>query len=317
MLAGEAPFRGQTAFEVALQHVQTQPKLLEEIRKDLPPTLCAIVHKMMAKRPDDRYQTCRDLIRDLARVREGISGAPAGQSALMLATGEEMPNPSIPTAVMHLTRKPRYWLPWLVAASLLLSAGTGAAIAWVRLKKQSSSPESAIAASDSSAVDALFSKQKHEQFLKDAVDQYADPGSDQTKIRNGLNHCVELGLLYLDQWRLEEADVLFTRLMQSSVDQYVTFGKLGHAITLGLQNKPAESNKAFLDLTKDKRFTKFQPRRAFFFLDNPQLAQWTARALDYNYKNAEKDFPQELNPLRTPITGGGRRGAIDKSAGKK
>ena len=48
MLAGQAPFRGDNAFEVALQHVQTQAKRLEEIRDDLPPALCAIVFKMKA-----------------------------------------------------------------------------------------------------------------------------------------------------------------------------------------------------------------------------------------------------------------------------
>jgi hypothetical protein len=228
-----------------------------------------------------------------------------------------MSNPSIPTAVSPQLRKSWHWLPLLVAASLLLSAGAGAAVAWIRLKKLPISPEPPVAVADSSAVDALFSKQKHEQFLKDAVDQYADPGSDATKIRNGRNHCVELGLLYLDQWRLEEADALFTRLMQSSVDEYVTLGKLGHAIALALQNKPTESNKVFQELLKDKRYLKNQPRRAWFFFENPQLAQWTARALDYNFANAAKDFPNDLTPLRTPIVGGARRGASDKSSGKK
>src|SRR5580700_3361063 len=57
MLVGEPPFKGQTPFEVALQHVQNAPQPLLEIRSDLPPELCAVVHKMMAKKPEDRYQT--------------------------------------------------------------------------------------------------------------------------------------------------------------------------------------------------------------------------------------------------------------------
>jgi hypothetical protein len=228
-----------------------------------------------------------------------------------------MSNPSIPTAVSPQLRKSWHWLPLLVAASLLVSAGAGAAVAWIRLKKQPISPEPPVAVADSSAVDALFSKQRHEQFLKDAVDLYADPGSDQTKIRNGLNHCVELGLLYLDQWRLEEADVLFTRLAPSPVEQYATFGMLGHAIVLGLQNKTTESNQAFMELIRDNRYLKNQSQRARLIFENPQLAHWTARALDYNFANAAKDFPNDLTPLRTPIVGGARRGASDKSSGKK
>src|SRR5207245_2513385 len=51
LLAGQPPFRGQSAFEVALQHVQQGPVPLGQIRPDLPAELCALVHKMMAKRP--------------------------------------------------------------------------------------------------------------------------------------------------------------------------------------------------------------------------------------------------------------------------
>jgi serine/threonine-protein kinase len=316
MLSGQAPFRGENAFEVALQHVQTQAKPLEEIRSDLPPALCAIVFKMMAKKPDDRYQTCRDVIRDLARIHDGVSGAPSSETGAMLVSAARASSPSIPTLVCPALRK-RRWLPWLVAASLLISAGVGAGLAWLRLKKEDGTPTPTLVATDSSTVDALFSKQKHEEFLRDAVDQYADPGADPTKIRNGLNHCIELGLLYLDQWRLDEADALFTRLAPSSVDEYATFGKLGHAIVLGLQSKPAESNKAFLELLKDKHYQKQRPRQAFFFFENLQLAQWTARALDYNFKNADKEFPGDLTPLRTPWSGGVRRGTTDKAAGKK
>src|SRR5229473_4494583 len=68
MLAGEPPFKGDTPFEVALQHVQAEPRPLREIRPDLPPDMCAIVEKMMAKQPDQRYQTGRDLLKDLNRL---------------------------------------------------------------------------------------------------------------------------------------------------------------------------------------------------------------------------------------------------------
>jgi 2-polyprenyl-3-methyl-5-hydroxy-6-metoxy-1,4-benzoquinol methylase len=34
-------------------------RAIAESRPDLPAEFCAIVHKMMAKQPADRYQTCR------------------------------------------------------------------------------------------------------------------------------------------------------------------------------------------------------------------------------------------------------------------
>ena len=36
MLAGQPPFRGETAFEVALQHVRAEPEPLGKTRPDLP-----------------------------------------------------------------------------------------------------------------------------------------------------------------------------------------------------------------------------------------------------------------------------------------
>ena len=51
MFAGHPPFSGETAIEVAMKHVNTEPEPLAVIRPDLLPQLCGIVHKMMAKRP--------------------------------------------------------------------------------------------------------------------------------------------------------------------------------------------------------------------------------------------------------------------------
>src|SRR5437588_427661 len=72
MLTGQPPFRGQTALELAVHHVKTEPKPLVETRPDLPPELCAVVHKMLAKEAEKRYQTCGELLKDLARLREGL-----------------------------------------------------------------------------------------------------------------------------------------------------------------------------------------------------------------------------------------------------
>src|SRR5262245_13134009 len=74
MFAGEPPFRGASAFEVALKHVREEAPPLQSIRPDLPPDLCAVVHKMMAKDPAERYQSGKDLLKDLALLRESIGG---------------------------------------------------------------------------------------------------------------------------------------------------------------------------------------------------------------------------------------------------
>lgn len=305
MLAGQPPFRGETAFEVALQHVQATPRPLQDIRPDLPSELCAIVLRMMAKKPDERYQTCRDLLKDLARVRQGITAAPAGQSIHLLATDDAAATRSA-TGALPLSPSRRRWLPVLVVGSLLFSSACGAGLAWLRFKKPAEPV--ATTSDDASAVDALFSEQKREQFLKDAVGQYANPGDDPARIRLGVGHCLELGLFYLEAWRLADADEFFTQLMKSSIKPYANIGRLGHAIVLALQNHPAESNLAIQDLFKEVRF----PRPNLYLAENPRWAQWLARALDYNFTNAPTEFPKDLDGWRKSASfgrGGGKRGA--------
>lgn len=76
MLTGRAPFEGDTALAVAVQHLQTQPPRLEQARPDLPEGLCRIVHKMMAKKASDRHENASHLLRDLRELRiEGLDEA--------------------------------------------------------------------------------------------------------------------------------------------------------------------------------------------------------------------------------------------------
>ncbi|MCS7272466.1 MAG: serine/threonine protein kinase, partial [Gemmataceae bacterium] len=87
LLAGEPPFQGRTAFDVALKHVHEEPPPLSALRPDLPPELVAMVHKMMAKQPEQRYQSVREILRDLNRLRERLtpSGNPDVPSAFPAA----------------------------------------------------------------------------------------------------------------------------------------------------------------------------------------------------------------------------------------
>jgi serine/threonine-protein kinase len=66
ILAGKVPFDGGSATEKLLKHRLEEPKPLEEIRKDVPAAVIGIVRKLMAKRPEDRYQTPAELVADLS-----------------------------------------------------------------------------------------------------------------------------------------------------------------------------------------------------------------------------------------------------------
>ena len=69
----------------------TSRQPLATIRPDLPPELCAVVHKMMAKEPAHRYQTGRDLLRDIASVRESLADTNVSSPAVTII-GETMPD---------------------------------------------------------------------------------------------------------------------------------------------------------------------------------------------------------------------------------
>ena len=69
MLAGRVPFDGETAIAVAVKHVKDPPESLEKIRPDVPVELCRIIHRMLAKDPNDRQQSAKVLLRELRRLR--------------------------------------------------------------------------------------------------------------------------------------------------------------------------------------------------------------------------------------------------------
>ncbi|GEM_PF-2051737 len=71
LLAGRPPFAGGTFMEKLLKHQQQMPPSLHQFRVDLPAEVEAIVTKLMAKRPEERYQTPADLVAELETVLSG------------------------------------------------------------------------------------------------------------------------------------------------------------------------------------------------------------------------------------------------------
>ena len=63
LLAGGPPFRGENPMAIAMKHLSAVPRPLPELRPDLPPVLCELVHKLMDKDP-----------RRAVRLRGGAGG---------------------------------------------------------------------------------------------------------------------------------------------------------------------------------------------------------------------------------------------------
>jgi serine/threonine protein kinase len=64
---GRPPFRASTAVAVLRRVAEDTPRPLQEIIPELPDWLVAIINRLLAKNPDDRYQTAREVAELLGR----------------------------------------------------------------------------------------------------------------------------------------------------------------------------------------------------------------------------------------------------------
>ncbi|MHC4933200.1 MAG: protein kinase domain-containing protein, partial [Planctomycetota bacterium] len=77
MITGKTLFTGKTAKEIVLKHIKEAPPAASSHEPDIPDELDLVIAKMLAKEPDQRYQTAPELISSLEEVcaHYGIKGA--------------------------------------------------------------------------------------------------------------------------------------------------------------------------------------------------------------------------------------------------
>jgi predicted ATPase/signal transduction histidine kinase/tRNA A-37 threonylcarbamoyl transferase component Bud32 len=76
MLAGQLPWSAKDPLEWIHGHLAREPAPLSRVALQVPETLAAIVAKLLAKRPEDRYQTATGLLQDLgaSQVQHTFAG---------------------------------------------------------------------------------------------------------------------------------------------------------------------------------------------------------------------------------------------------
>jgi serine/threonine-protein kinase len=72
MLTGMLPFEGKTSIETILKHVQEAPIPPRVINPDIPLALEEAIMKLLVKKPDERYQSARQLIEDLTLLNQAL-----------------------------------------------------------------------------------------------------------------------------------------------------------------------------------------------------------------------------------------------------
>jgi serine/threonine protein kinase len=310
MLAGHPPFQGDSPFEVALQHVRDEPKPLTDIRPDLPAALCAIVHKMMAKDPAGRYQTGRELLKDIARLRESLSGQTAAElpqspsvelvpAAMAQDTEKAMSKAASATAPM-----PRWaslhwgWRRAVFAGSVFLAVLGGVWVAWFQHRLAFPAHAAVVPVGEEFAPNRMESK---EQAIRTLLEPYLDtrPGNFR-EVQKGLEQGMDLGMLYLEHDRLDDAHALFLRFEQNGVPAFRVLGHLGQGIVLALRSEAHESNKRFLKIQVEMRGK--QPK----WLENlirvdPKWRYWVNKAIHYNLQNGldRSEIPAPFRQFET------------------
>ncbi|HPM81268.1 MAG TPA: protein kinase [Candidatus Anammoximicrobium sp.] len=141
MLAGRPPFEGDSPLSIAVQHLKKDCPRLEDQRSDLPGGLCRIVHKLMAKRPEDRYQTAVDLWKDLKSLNvpgldQTWAATDQGWTALDLgvhtAAGMEATQQLAAVMAREAAVTGRRGHAGLLLAITVLAFVLGGALAWAR-----------------------------------------------------------------------------------------------------------------------------------------------------------------------------------------
>jgi eukaryotic-like serine/threonine-protein kinase len=323
MLAGEPPFRASTAFDVALMHVQADPRPLGSLRPDLPPELCAIVHRMMAKKPEARYQSAREVLNDLARYLSGTGPtAPVSASVIFPATGNSSTHVPAMTSGQYATQPmgtPA--APWRYAVVGLLTVAAvagGAALHWA-----TSPPPMNV-----QPQDALADLDPDPDYLRER-DLRRQLGDKNTKHEVAFERILELADLVIRGRRFDDAMRLFDGDLARRFPAFEPVGKdpplhrqhlnvairLGRGIVFAHRDKAGESNEEFLAtltlpvLPKDKKKGLILTPADEFFFRTPAGPEWkraVGEALDRNAKNLGGPMPPELHRLRLPPVRGPR-----------
>jgi serine/threonine protein kinase len=126
LLAGQTPFGEGTIAQKLIWHQSRQPKPLVQLRPDVPPGVAAIIDKMMAKEPAQRYQIPAEVAQALAPWTQSPIGPPP--TAEMPALG--------PVPSSH----PATDAPTMVTPGSGGSSSPGSQRSWPGLSGASSSP---------------------------------------------------------------------------------------------------------------------------------------------------------------------------------
>ncbi len=98
LLTGQVPYPEGSLMQKIMQHQQGEPRPIEEFRGDVPAGLIAILKRMMAKQPEDRFQTPASVALSLLpftrRLPAASDGLPSALKGVLPAVSADTPLPT-------------------------------------------------------------------------------------------------------------------------------------------------------------------------------------------------------------------------------
>jgi serine/threonine protein kinase/Flp pilus assembly protein TadD len=87
LLAGHSPYPEGSLIQKVMAHAEREPTPLGQLRRDIPASLIAVIRKMTAKAPEDRYRTPAQVAAALERFvgNEPLTALPAADEAVQTA----------------------------------------------------------------------------------------------------------------------------------------------------------------------------------------------------------------------------------------
>jgi serine/threonine protein kinase len=255
MLSGRPPFRGETSLTLAMQHLTKTPEPLGSLRSDLPPVMGEIVHKMMARKPEDRYQHAREITQDLKRVArvlkdEQPDSANAAKSAKKPVSSSD-PSRNWRETFFHWSFVRHAVL--LSATAVLVACGSAALGWWLRPRDPLAIPSTRQA-----PVPKLHTAKEQFDRARNGLP------TDESAWRAVLEYFPEdrtytpearerLAVLYLRARRLDEAKKLFDDLegMGRENPNAQAAGIAGNAVIASLQKNYLESQRLIVYSLRD------------------------------------------------------------------
>jgi Leucine-rich repeat (LRR) protein len=128
MCSGRPPFRAPTTLAVLKRVAEDTPRPIRDIIPEVPEGLCALIARLQAKKPEDRFGSAQEVADLLAACGTGQQ-PPVGEPTLEFPRLAPAPRPASDGAARHVPppARPRRRGRLIAAAALLLFAGWGLA----------------------------------------------------------------------------------------------------------------------------------------------------------------------------------------------